>query len=224
MTKTTGTLRPLLLGLTGLANAGKDTVAQLLSIHTGAARFAFADGVYEEVGRAFDVSSTAILGLRATKETPMDCLALYRCMDRGFVDALPAHIRSEPYKARSPRNILQWWGTEYRRVQNPGYWVTAAQQTILSLWAQPMPPSGIVVTDVRFPNEAELIRNLGGLIWKIDRPGTAPAPTGHVSEVHGDEFQPDLTIRNTHDIRHLQSIVLPLWRELQDRHRTRIGL
>lgn len=223
MTITTRTIRPLLIGLTGHANAGKDTVAQLLSIHTGAARFAFADGVYQEVARAFDVSSTAVLGLRATKEIPIDCLALYRCMDRGFVDALPAHIRSEPYKARSPRNILQWWGTEYRRAQNPGHWVAAAQQTILGLWAQPMPPSSIVVTDVRFPNEAELIRNLGGFIWKIERPGAAPAPTGHISEVQGDEFRPDLTIGNVHDIRHLQSIVLPLWKELQERHATRAG-
>lgn len=221
MTKTSRTIRPVLLGLAGHANAGKDTVAQLISIHAGAARFAFSDGLYQEVGRAFGVSIAGVLAMRSTKDTPMDCLALYRCMSPGFVEALPDHIRAEPYKARSPRNIMQWWSTEYRRAQNPAYWVAAAQQTILGLWTQASPPPGIVVTDVRFPNEAELIRNLGGFIWKVERPGSSPVPTGHISEAQG-EFRQDLAIGNTHDIRHLQSTVLPLWKELQDQHATRI--
>lgn len=206
---------PILLGLTGHANAGKDTVASILTIHAGASALAFADGVYQEVGRAFDVSPSAVLANRATKEHPMSCLALHRCMDAGFVAALPAHIQAEPFRVRSPRNILQWWGTEYRRAQSESYWTQSAEIRIRTIQASPNPPAGIVVTDVRFPNEAELIRRLGGFIWKIWRPGSEPAPSGHASEVSGDEFKPDLTILNLHDIRHLQGLVLQLWHELQ---------
>ena len=208
-------MNPTLIGLTGHANAGKDTVAAILEIHTGAAVLAFADGLYQEVGRAFDVSPEAVLANRSTKEHPMDCLALYQCMDAGFVAALPEHIRAEPYKARSPRNILQWWGTEYRRAQNRSYWVRSAEHSIRSAQADLNPPPCIVVTDVRFPNEARLIRDLGGVLWKIQRPGAVPALTGHASEVSGDEFAPDLTINNQHDVRHLEGLVLQLWQELR---------
>ena len=51
-------LTPILLGITGLANAGKDTLAQLLATHCGARTMAFSDGIYAEVAEAFDCTIT----------------------------------------------------------------------------------------------------------------------------------------------------------------------
>jgi hypothetical protein len=47
-----------------------------------------------------------------------------------------------------------------------------------------------VVTDVRFPNEIEKIRALGGVIVRIDRAGHQAA-NGHVSEFAWQDTPPD---------------------------------
>ena len=67
------------------------------------------------------------------------------------------------------RMILQWWGTEFRRSQDPDYWVKYVHCKIHHL--RSLNSNNIVVSDVRFPNEANLIKNLGGMIWKTERPG-----------------------------------------------------
>jgi hypothetical protein len=46
------------------------------------------------------------------------------------------------------------------------------------------------------------------LIWRVTRPGCDVAPGAHVSEVTGEAFAPDAVLHNTHDIKHLQQIVL----------------
>ena len=40
----------------------------------------------------------------------------------------------------------------------------------------------IVIDDVRFPNEAEMIRARGGKIWRLSRKGFEPSGDSHVSE------------------------------------------
>ena len=61
---------------------------------------------------------------------------------------------------------------------------------------------------MRFEDEANLVRNLGGQIWQIKRPGCDVATGAHVSEVTGEGFAPNLVINNSHDMRHLQQLVL----------------
>jgi hypothetical protein len=82
------------------------------------------------------------------------------------------------------RRILQWWGTEYRRAQDPDYWTKAwgrkVEQYDLSSIC-------ILVDDVRFMNELNVIRAHGGLIVKIERPGFLGA-NNHASETSLDGF------------------------------------
>ena len=54
----------------------------------------------------------------------------------------------------------------------------------------------LVFTDVRFPNEAEMIKSLGGEIWRIQRPGIAPI-NNHPSESAMDDWQFDKVILNS---------------------------
>jgi hypothetical protein len=59
----------------------------------------------------------------------------------------------------------------------------------------------VVITDVRFANEAAAIRSWGGEIIRIDRPGVGPV-NGHVSEAM--PFEPDEVIENDGTIEDLQ--------------------
>lgn len=59
----------------------------------------------------------------------------------------------------------------------------------------------IVVTDVRFKNEAAEIKRLGGVLWEIRRPGLANDL--HQSETEGAQIQWDAVLHNDRDIAHV---------------------
>lgn len=205
-------LAPLIIGLTGPAGCGKDTVASILQTHCGAAVLAFADALRSEIVEAYCVEHIC-LTRRDTKEHPMQALALARCLDSSFVNAITVHhmhagLPLDVEAPRSPRQIMQWWGTEYRRKQHPEYWVQKARQSVRWLLTTLRPPA-VVLTDVRFDNEAALVReSLSGYIWQVKRPGCTVQPGAHTSEVCGALFEPAAVINNSHDIRHLQGLVL----------------
>lgn len=189
-----------LIALCGAAGAGKDTVADMLP----ARKLAFADALYREVAEAWGVEQH-VLRCRETKETPTPRLSLMSSTEDEFfiTDAMMAHC---PYAPRSPRQILQWWG-DYRRAQDPDYFVNSLRFHLEG--GHPSQP--IVITDVRFPNEAALIRQLGGQLWQIRRPGYEAGGTGHASDTDGSEFRPDRVLLNGGDLEDLQVQALANW-------------
>jgi hypothetical protein len=109
----------------------------------------------------------------------------------------------------SPRQVMQRFGTDLMRkysnlmvpVKNPeDFWITVMAKRIASL------PEGthIVISDVRFANEAAFVRQLGGVIIKIDRPDTA-ASDPHASEAL--DFSADSVIVNNGSIADLVAAV-----------------
>ena len=201
----------VLIGLTGPAGSGKDTVADLLQTHAGFHRLAFADALRNEVCDAFSVSLSH-LTQRETKEHPISALALSKCIDLSFVARMLVQHSTQgnpinPNAPRSPRQIMQWWGTDYRRAQSADYWTNKTALHIYQLMEQRI-AHRIVVTDLRFDNEADLITRFGGLIWRVTRPGCDVAPGAHISETTGEAFAPDAVLHNSHDIKHLQQLVL----------------
>lgn len=112
-----------------------------------------ADPLYAALATMID-EDEALLRDRTTKEMPIDWLG------------------------RSPRELLQTLGTDWGRdLVAPDLWVTLCRRRITRLQVD-----RVVVTDVRFSNEARMIRSLGGEIWQIVRPHAETTPHQHRSE------------------------------------------
>ena len=184
-----------LIALTGLHGSGKDTVADALP----ARKLAFADVLYREVAGAWNVPLAA-LKCRETKEMPSYDLALAMCDDDDFYRWAKFKPGNQ-LDPRSPRQILQWWG-DYRRAQDPNYFLVRTSAAL---------GGDCVITDARFPNEAAMVRQLGGQIWQVVRPGHEPPRTGHASETTGDEFAPDRVLVNDGSLDDLRVAALAAW-------------
>ena len=102
------------------------------------------------------------------------------------------------------RPILQWWGTDFRRQYcMEDYWLPAFQAVFDSTGSNTF----VIVTDVRFQNEADLIKKNGGILVGIER---RPAwqrnrwfsilcggQDNHLSEAESDRIQVDHFIDNS---------------------------
>lgn len=84
----------------------------------------------------------------------------------------------------SVRRILQWWGTEYRRAQDPDYWTKAWEAALTGLADR---STHILVDDVRFHNEVDVVQRNGGVLIRVERPGFNGA-NDHSSENSLDDF------------------------------------
>mgnify|MGYP001594321964 FL=1 len=153
----------IILGLAGPAGAGKDTGADYLVEAYGFVKFAFSDALYAEVQQAFRLEDQSLLRDRATKDMPEIRLTARQCEDPVFEQILlgAAEDRSPPVgewgeHEFSPRDVLQIWGTEYRRAQDPDYWVKKAAEWILQTQLMGYPeqrPQFFVECGTRFENE-----------------------------------------------------------------------
>jgi len=86
------------------------------------------------------------------------------------------------------RRLLQRLGTEAGRdILGVNIWVDTAFARVDN--------DKVVVTDVRFPNEADGIRQRGGEVVRIERPGVGPR-NNHPSETSLLDYEFDVTIYN----------------------------
>lgn len=101
----------------------------------------------------------------------------------------------------SVRHMLQTLGTEYgRQCLHPDVW--------LICWRKKAERFGSVVADdVRFTNEADLIRRMGGELWLVRRAGVQRA-TSHSSEGGLDDYCFDHVIDNDGTLDDLRSNVM----------------
>lgn len=195
-----------LIGLHGKAGVGKDTFADILVKNHGFVKRGFADPLYEEVAAAFRVSVDWLRD-RDRKETPQNNLTDLNCDNPDFRGVMGQHLI--PRAMHSPRQILQLWGTEYRRGQDENYWLKqmANFKTFHDI-TEPTDPArpvnGIVIPDCRFENEAEWVRRQGGYILKIER--NVPNVAAHVSEAELPARLVDRTVHNYGPLHHLEFV------------------
>lgn len=172
----------ILIGITGFAGAGKDTVGRILT-ESGFKRFAFADALRDEVAAALGAG-----------DYPMPAL-LSRLAVEAFCLAPVDEVHAKPTTIRM-RALLQEWGTEFRRAQDPDYWSRLVTEKMAG-------EVRACITDVRFPDEAEFVRARGGVVWRVNRPGYGPS--AHASERLS--FDADYAIDNSGDMDHLRGEV-----------------
>lgn len=106
----------------------------------------------------------------------------------------------------SPRRMMQTLGTEWgRNLINPDLWLVMAHQRLLRNGP------GMVISDVRFENEAAWIRKHGGRIIHVIRP-EAKAVEAHASEDGIEMLDTDAQLFNSGTLEELQLTVRELLR------------
>lgn len=156
----------MIVGITGAKRSGKSTLASLLRNRHGFVEETFAGPIRRFVA---DILSVPVEYLEECKESGID-----------WLDGI------------TPRHLMQTVGTEWgRSMIHPEIWLRRVQSAILTA-----PDVDWVIADVRFPNEAELIRRMGGLVVRVSRPGHEY--TGqHVSEQPLSGHLVDFELHNT---------------------------
>jgi hypothetical protein len=175
----------MIIGLTGYAQSGKDTVANVLVERYGFTRIAFADKIREflyETNPMYD----SIVG---------EPLFVKAKVDRDGWE--------EAKKSPHIRRLLQNSGVAARKIFGDSFWVHEAMKTMLN---DPRPDMNYVITDVRFLNEADMIKANNGQIWRIKRLGVDPV-NSHVSETQMDGYPVDQIFINNSTLDDLEVLI-----------------
>jgi hypothetical protein len=115
----------------------------------------------------------------------------------------------EPTKANTEvRRLLQVFGTEVgREMFGEDFWVKQVFKQIKEEEIY----KNFVITDVRFPNEANFIKANGGEVWRINRNDNKPI-NAHASESAMDEYKFDRVISNESSIQDLEKEIFSVMR------------
>jgi hypothetical protein len=167
-----------LIGICGAANSGKDTLAEGIAKIDVCVIYHFADPIKNALNAMFGWGPVYWEN-REWKE------------------------RSIEWLGTSPRVLAQTLGTEWgREIIDQEIWLKIAQQRWKRVAESAMLGKGgrlvlgaLIIPDVRFPNEAKWIKDEGGILFEVNRPGVEPVAQ-HASE--GADLSPwiDYTILN----------------------------
>lgn len=164
-----------LVGLIGYARTGKDSAAATLVDELGYRRISFADPLRDA---AYALNPVVASG------------GGFHLGDRlaDVVDTIGWERAKDEYP--EVRRILQNFGHGLRRTLGADIWRDYAMAKV-DAWCGP-----VVITDVRYLNEALAIRERGGVLVRVTRPGTGPL-NAHASETELTQLQVDRALPNT---------------------------
>jgi hypothetical protein len=173
------------IGFCGLAGAGKDSLASAVERYATAcggkvARVALADPMRDML-LALGVPRIYMTN-RDLKETPVP----------GF--------------GRSYRQLAQTLGTEWgRNCHGEDFWVNAAAARVAAADADT-----VLITDVRFRNEADWLRHAGGYLVRVTRPDIK-AVNAHASEAYAAQLPAMANILNEGSLEDLDAAAVALF-------------
>jgi hypothetical protein len=171
---------PHLVGITGRAGSGKSAASQAL-VDSGWTRIKFA-GPLKDMLRGLGLADRHIEG--DLKEVPCDLLC-----------------------GQTPRHAMVTLGTEWGRdliAQN--LWINIATHRIATAMAA---GQSVVVDDVRFDNEADMIRKLGGVVLGLER--ETDIAVMHKSE---NGVEADITYRNDGSLDELHGYMIAVFAQI----------
>jgi len=170
----------LVIGISGKIGCGKSTVARRVAERLGWRVTSFGARLKDEVSELFGFP-------REWCDTAEGKDRMVNLFDPSACSHAQSKIllMTAKWRGITVRELLQLWGTEVRRAYEPDYWVNRMEDFLgrnLGGW---------VIDDVRFPNEAKYIRDLDGLLVRLEPyPGWEPGPHAvHVSETALDEYE-----------------------------------
>ncbi len=139
----------MIVGIVGFLGSGKGTVGDVLTQNYGFYRLSFADAVKDAVSVIFSWPRHLLEG-----DTPES---------REFRERPDAFWSQRFGYEVTPRYMLQLMGTEAGRdVFHKDIWIHALERKLAMF-------DNVVVPDVRFPNEIDFIRKVGGKIVSVKR-------------------------------------------------------
>jgi len=163
------------VGIVGKIGTGKSAVAKYLVGRYNFVESAFGDKLKEVVADLFDIP-------------------LYMLYSQDGKAAFDSRW------GMTYRTLLQKFGTELGRSINPNVWVYHVEK-----WIADRPSLDVVISDVRFHTEVDMIRRVGGHVWKIVRDtGRSDA---HASEAEQDSIDADIVIQNIGTLEDLYGLV-----------------
>lgn len=139
------------IGICGLKGAGKDTIGDIICKNDDSfVKMSFADTLKD---------ITAILMGWDRKLLQGDTIE-----SREWREKADDYWSDKFGKMITPRIILQELGTNVLRNQFlQSIWVDSLQKKLMEM------DKNVVITDVRFPNEIDMIKELGGTIYRVER-------------------------------------------------------
>lgn len=155
----------MLVGFTGPMRAGKSTAAMHLVVHRGFVKMSIAGPVKR------------------------DCARMLEFIGAGPYAQIEEEMRSTIAKEQY-RGLMQWYGV-YRRERDPDHWVRLMRCRLELVLARGL---DVCIDDVRFLNEASMLRELGGHIVCID--STRATISDHASERDWQQMGVDAVIWN----------------------------
>lgn len=175
----------MIIGLSGYAQVGKDTVAQILVEDYGYTRIGFAD-IIKKAAYVLDPIIT------------LDGMRLAHAVDKYGWEGSK--------QVPEVRRLLQVLGSEVGRdLIDPQIWVEITMHAV-------HPDDKIVVSDVRFSNEAEEIKWKKGEIWRITRVDKDAPVNVHRSETEMDTWDFDEYVPNNGTIEDLKKEIALIMR------------
>lgn len=151
---------------------------------------------------------TPLLGLLGYAGAGKDTVAEFLVDHHGYtrvafadpLKQLARHIGWNGRKDHAGRVLLQDLGVGVREFIGQDTWVDIGMRKAADT------PGPVVITDVRFSNEALRIVEAGGCLVRVDRKGVGPA-NGHVSEVGWADIPVHHVISNDADLGYLRDAV-----------------
>jgi len=141
----------MIIGICGLIGSGKGTVADILVQDYNFTKLSFADRLKDGVASVFGWDRSMLEGETETS--------------RAWREEKDPYWSAELGKDISPRLILQLFGTEcMRNGFYDGIWVSLVKKHIVD-----NPNKNFVIPDVRFENEANMLKSIHGEIWRVRR-------------------------------------------------------
>lgn len=140
----------MIVGVCGFIGSGKDTIADYLTTFHGFKRISFAASLKDAVATVFGWDRELLEGTTKTSRVWREK------KDEWWSERLKMDI--------TPRWVLQYWGTDVLRNNfHPDIWVASVENKLRQA------KDNIVITDCRFANEIQAIKNAGGITLRVER-------------------------------------------------------